>query len=757
MRSVFRLSLLLLLTGNAAAAESPVSARLIVEARAIDESVSGFGSGASIRLRRASATAPDLVIEPGDAPSVEIELEPGTTWEIVLEARERWAPRTVTTLGEADSSTRVRLPVWPVRPVTGRLTLVPNQEQTEPPEPLRRLEARIEMGRGPGARRSGPRSTGFIDCPLADDGRFTCSLPVAELDLRMMVQGYVPHYRWSFEVPATEPVSLGTVKLEPGASVSGRVQADGVDLTKIHVSLVPATAAGSAMATGAMDKLASAGLSVAPDPSGFFQLRGVPAGAYLVEAVHPELAPARLPPMKVAPRTEVVLPTPIVLRPPLDLSLTIDPPVDWNAEPWHVTIRRAFDMAARRQDEAVYRGPMMQGEPLVLPNQAPGLYYVSISRQRQETVHLERFDVQHDADANWRIDLDLLRVEGRATLGDEPLQGTLRFSGREGASGIELTADEDGSFSGVLPGPGIWDVRVDSTEQAVHHVTRIEIDEDAESPHEIRLEIPDTLLFGRVVDETGAAVEASVMIETRQGSYDVMTDEQGEIELRGVPEGAAALFATAQSTDGELRSDDVSVIVDEGQPAGPIVLELRRLSSLAGRVFSLDGPIAGANVLALPPPGMFSFGARAQTDLNGGFELEIPSRVQRFHVVVSPPGHALKTFEIDTGYGDAIALRVPRETGTLELRMPMDERVFRQQGLNLLIEQNGISLPMGLLYPWAMSHGGRVSGSPEMTFPAMAPGHYRVCILADTAQAQSCAAGYLDSFQTLALEMKAPG
>lgn len=720
-------------------AADPPTAELTLELRLPGDTAT-LSPSAQIRLRRASGTAPDRVLPLPNLHPQRVEVEPDTTWEVVLEAPGLWAPREVVTVGAASTSSRLALRVWPAVPLKGVARLA--EAGGELPE---RLACRVEIGGG--------SHRGTVECPVTSGGRFECQLPAEEVDLRLSATGYVPHYRWGLRLDGEEAVALGTLTLEPGASISGSLEAPGIDPSTVALSLVPAVADGGG-SPAAVYKLAGTRVTGAANARGFFQLTGVAAGVYLLEAKHPQFATARLEPFTVPPRAEVVLSEPIRLRPPLDLTLTVDPPVDGSGQPWRVVIHRAFDTAAYRREKAVYDGPTMRGEPLVIPDQAPGRFSVSIFRNDRTTLHSETFSVTSEADADWAVTLDLLEIEGEVFLGAEPLEAALYFGGPKGASRLRFDSDEEGRFTGIVPGPGSWDVLVEAAVPPVRHLTRVEVEDAGSSRRQLRIEIPDTMLFGRVVDEAEkAAGPAVILVDSAAGSFDFPTDEQGEFEIRGIEEGSLALFARAGSARGEETSEPVSTLLTEDRPSGPVVLRLRRLVPLRGQVFSLDGPVAGAAVLLLPPPGTFGFGQNARTDVDGSFSMEVPASVERFHVLVSPPGHALKTFEIDTGYGDMVALRVPRESGVVEITMPMEQTAFRQQGLHLRVQQNGVILPMGVLYPWAISHGGQVGDQPQLTLPALAPGHYRVCTSSGAAS-EHCAAGYLDGHGSLRLDLR---
>jgi hypothetical protein len=275
----------------------------------------------------------------------------------------------------------------------------------------------------------------------------------------------------------------------------------------------------------------------------------------------------------------------------------------------------------------------------------------------------------------------------------------------------------------------------------------------------VEIALPDTRVFGRVVDEGGQpAPHATVGLLTREGDVIVSADEKGAFEARAVPEGDVDLAAQAaqDAPDPNEVSDRVRLSLASGQPAGPVELQLRRTRMLTGKVLSPRGPVAGAvlELAALGPDSRRIGAGHATTDLSGAWSIRVPEKAARAQIVVSPPGNALKAFDIPAD-GTEATLSVSEEGGTLEVVLPYREDEFWGKDVGLRVFQNGVSVSLG---SWARSHEGGLWGvkQPVQRTPALAPGEYQVCVVPhslDPAQnPAACVTGELPSGGTLRLK-----
>lgn len=675
-----------------------------------------------------------------------VALQPNSTWTIGLQAPGLWAPEQVVTSGPAETRTFRKVPVWQLATMRG--IAKPAERAAKLPEALR---ARFEIG-----EESTPDEgtfEGTMACPIEEDGHFQCEIPAARVDLRLSAQDFVPHYYWGLEPTPKATTSLGTVRLRKGASLVGRVALDAAKAEKIEIELSPWQAAGGD--SGVQARLAKTRRTTRPNDQGFFQFGGLPEGAYVLEARHPDFAPTRLFPVEVFPRGEVVLQQALQLRPPLTLSLTLEPPLDWLGDPWKVRIFRGSAGSSSLEREPVYTGVATMAGTLTLPDLSPGRFNIKIADSQGNGFWSEpALQIETEEDADLYIPLELFPIEGRVTLGDEPLPAKLWFGGKEG-TWAELETDEGGEFVGALPKAGRFKVEVLAHEPPVRSVQWVRIPEDGSSPHRLDIEVPDTLVYGRVVDSSGSPVSpAGVLVQSAGDSVGVDVDAEGTFEIRGLLEGEVRLMAQGSTAEGVRSSPVETAVAVEGQPFGPVELRLHDVQSLEGQVVSEQGhPVAGATIVVSPPPEAPGFGVRARTGLAGTFKVEMPETVTRLHVLVMPPGHALKAFEIDTSYGRSFALQVPSLGGTLELAAPQELQDAATGATKLTIKQDGILLSKSQLYHWALGHQGRVS-SEGFVVPAMAPGYYQACMVSPGVEdPPRCTSGQLTAHGTLSLAL----
>jgi hypothetical protein len=295
-----------------------------------------------------------------------------------------------------------------------------------------------------------------------------------------------------------------------------------------------------------------------------------------------------------------------------------------------------------------------------------------------------------------------------------------------------MEADAKGRFHGVLPRQGAWQVDVKAPEPPIETRARVEIQVNSAGKATAEVQLPDTRVSGRVVDDEGQpASSADVFFATGNIQRLETADEHGAFQARALPEGPLVVTAEGerQGPHAGWTSEPTQVNLIEAQPAGPLELRLRKTKALAGKIVSPSGPVAGARVVAIPQGPMPDAGGSATTDLAGSFHLQIPQKTESATMIVTAPGRALKAFDAVTE-GQDLALEVTEEGGTLELALP-DPLVMERKGLSLRIAQDGLWLPAGLLFQWANGHGETSAGDTGQLrhIPALAPGEYQVCLV----------------------------
>lgn len=651
--------------------------------------------------------------------SVTTRLPPGSKWEVVAEFPGFWGARKPLTVGSADQETRLTLDLWALGKVSGVL------KSKEKGQPLPRTVL-VRTLAAPAFAKRLPAPNGAMDCPVDEKGSWTCSLPAAVFDLVISAEGFVPHYRWAVEIAAGKETSLGTLELERGASVAGWLAVDEgpIEPGQCIVKLTPWAPGGADPAFAASAERKAHETTVRRD--GFFQLKGLPAGVYLLEARQPGFSPARIAPLRVALQGETFLEEPLVLRRPLALAIEVSPSLDWLGHPWTVQVVRDEE-GGGRPDPMVFEGAASESGTLRVSDQAPGLFRVSILDSLGNRLAASEVSLTSAGSPPLRIEVDLVTVEGAVRLGQEPLAADLWFGGRFGTVRVRMAADEQGRFQGVLPEGGDWKVDVEAAEPRLRTTCRVDVRPDRAGKADLSLALPDTKIFGSVLDAQGKPVPAAdILFMSERVEVLDNSDALGAFELRGLPEGSAWVAA---SKDGR-GSGRVDANLVDGRAVGPIQLRFLPMRRLSGRVLSPAGPVAGAQVTVVatvPPVG----GGIVMSEPDGSFELELPEVTQRITAVVAAPGYALRAF--DAAVGPPLSFAVSREDGDLEIRLGLSTEELTRRDLRVAVYQNGLEILPNTLREWSRQRGqpwpGSMSGAVALRIPGLAPGEYRICLV----------------------------
>lgn len=647
--------------------------------------------------------------------SLALRLPAGSKWEVSAEIPGFWVRRKPLTLdGPADQVTRLSLELWPLGKISGTVR-VKGEAAPLPRQVLVQTLAAPAFAKRPAA------PSGALDCPVDETGNWTCSLPATQYDLVISAKGLTPHYRWNVQVPVGRTQTLGTIELERGASVAGwvAVEAGVIDPEVCVARLSPLTSGGADLKSALDLERTAREQKVRKD--GFLHFTGLAAGNYSLAVEQPGYPPVRLSPVRVDPGAETFLREPLLLRRPIELRLQVEPPLDWVGRPWRV---RIVKRAERPPNPVVFEGAVADDGRVLVPDLSAGRFRVSLEDSLGNTLYSEEHLVQDSDSGALPIALSFVTVEGRLLLGTSPLAATLWFDGRSGPNSVKVESDDEGRFHGVLPRDGLWRVEVQAAEPPLKTWTRAEVDAGASGKATLEIVLPDTLVFGRVVDEQGKPVSgADVIAQAETVNVPFVSDPTGRFEARGLPEGLVWLAAETS----ERVSNRAFAQLSEGGAVGPIELRLRPTRPLSGTVASPRGPVAGARVvlLARTPDGG---GAQAVTDIAGTFQVDLPREASRIEAIVSAPGFALQVFDAQAG-SEPLALHVTEEAGDLALKLPPGEEMMRGN-LILATYQNGLHIPANVLSQWSYGQGEdlqRKDGS--FRIPRVAPGEYVACLV----------------------------
>lgn len=686
-------------------------------------------------------------------------------WELTAQIPGFWVQPETIYFTPTHREAERRLSVWRAAKVVGSVQL-PKAGDKLPRELGLQVESPETRDSGPRVRRSS------VTCPLEATGAFTCEVPATTLDLVLRADGFVPHYLWAAATQPGKTSDLGSFALQRGASLAGWVKPeDGRVLAgRCTATLAPASAPGY----GGRDQdrqLSTAAVTVPVSANGFFQFRGVAAGAYSISAVQPGFVSTMVRDLEVWKGSETLLQAPVLLRRPLALGFTLVPSIDWLGKPWQLEVWRLSDLTGRAGARPEFEGSAGPEGRVAIANQGPGRFMVKVSDSMGNHLYYDRgLAITGPENAEQRIDIEVLRLRGTVRLGGEPLAARIWLGGRHGAERAELQSNADGELEGVIPRAGGWLFMVESSDPKVDTHGEVEVEEIEPGEARVEIEIPDTLVFGRVVDEQGATVQgASVDVVAGDYGSSVFADAAGGFEFRGLPEGLASLSAEHHTAPSMPWSSETLVIpLADGDRRGPIELRLRRTREIAGRVESPRGPVAGATVHLQPTAPGWGYPGETKSDLAGEWSARVAGDAQRLLVWVLPPGGALKAFAMEAPEG-RVALFVPTEGGELEIFWWPSQPQPADPG-KLHLFQNGTFLPPPLLRQWAEGHGvmwprqPAKSGEVAMPVPRLAPGDYLAChaptpppnftdLLTWARKQGRCASGYLDAGGTLRLEI----
>ncbi|MEM8964461.1 MAG: carboxypeptidase-like regulatory domain-containing protein [Acidobacteriota bacterium] len=650
-----------------------------------------------------------LIVEIPATGVLELKLPAPSSWTLTARLDGWWSPTQRVTLRSEDSKLARKIQLEPAGTVTGKLTV--GRDATLPEHISIRVIA------PPGSDRE--IVTEAADCPVDEHGHFACSVPAGSMDLALRAGDFVPHYKWQVPVAPRKKLDLGTFALVKGASLAGWVEVDGPESSApISVSLAPWLAPGQLYGDLAQ-RLRYTATRVRVDEDGFFQLAGVTAGTYVVTAERDGLAPSTVSPIEVWPDGETLMRASIVMRPPITIELILEPARDWRGEPWRLRVQRLNESGGYEGDP-VFDRPASTDGIATIENQAPGRFLLVVDDSVGNPFVFEsEVAILSETDASRRIELDLIQITGEVMLGEEPIEGTVTFGGRFGPTHVSFESNEDGEFAGWLPRDGEWRVLVDAPRQDIYAHVITDVRANRKDEAEVEIELPDTYVFGHVVDENGVrATIAEVMAFDDHGATMVFLDDDGSFSVRALPVGINLFWATGP---GDRASDHTAVQVIENTPIGPIEIELRDAVPISGRVQSYRGPVAGATIALSPLGG--GTGDQAKTAPDGTFRARVGTSSSTIKAIVSPPGFPLKafTFAVDQS---PVTFYVSDEGGTLEIELP--EATDRIIGV---VWQDGVELSSASLTQWARAHG-VVSWEKgqRLVYPRLAQGEYRVCL-----------------------------
>lgn len=421
-------------------------------------------------------------------------------------------------------------------------------------------------------------------------------------------------------VKAGGVTDVGVVRLSRGGVVRGTV-VDGDDRPVVDANVFVGPNARSLAA------FFGSGAGVFTDPSGTFELRGVPEGKTDIVVRHRDFAPKRATGVDVGAETAE-------LRIVLDLGGRIEGTARGGSG-------RGFESASVVLDEGVGDSTTQKVQAdgsFAFPHVLPGSHGLTLFSSRSVPPASQYLQVEVREGEVTRVSFDSrdIRVSGLVTLGGRPLPGaTVALEGQPfytGPLGIapdavaeaprrgEATTREDGSYELLARAAGDTYVTVTGSSFSVMYGSRSVSIPDAES-FVLDIAFEGTPIRGVVVDadDESPIAEASVSVERHRADHNssVSTDKEGRFEV--IVEPGEVVLNTYHHGHGP-DSREISV-----QGGGPLEVRIVLSKGLAitGRVVDeRRQPVPYAKVMAgFRSPEGIEYAMGGGTSLNGSFRL----------------------------------------------------------------------------------------------------------------------------------------
>lgn len=687
-----------------------------------------------------------------------LRLRRGLVWQFAASGPGIWSERELLLL-DAERA-EARLTVYPR--TRARFRLGPTAAA-----PLSAsLRARVESP--PGSPRVALTS---ISCPLAERV-VTCELPATPIDLVVEVPGHASLYFHGIAPPASDGLDLGVRELHPGGSVVGRVvDAGGRPFDRASVRLSPERSG------SALTRVFVAALRAAPEvrsgPRGFFQFVRLAPGDYRLDATSERQGSAARSGIEVLDGTEQALPSPLSLAPPQNVELQVTPALAPGGARWGVELMRFDAAGSLQQFRRVEADDVGVARILELPI---GRYVAAVLDDEGQA--LGGLDLEVPGPPLVDVVLDLVEIVGSIRLGDEPIAAELAFGGWTGLPIARFSADEAGQFAGVVPRPGVWRVDVRAPEVGVERrLEGVRVDRQVGSePSRVEIELPGTLVAGKVIDEHGRPAPATTLtaFQLPEGAFfPAEVDDEGRFRMRGVGPGTLRIEASGVLRDGRpADADPLRIELAEDSRFEHLELVLRGKRTLRGRV--VDGA-GGAVVRASVELAAFRsdgfplsvFLDDTLTGPQGEFELSLSAEAAQGIVTTRGGGTTLRARRVALAGDATLQLAAERAGGELRLALaaPLD---LRDRSAPLpVVFQDGVLLFTGLLVSWANERGVSPGQEAILIVPDLAPGEIAACLLTSAAEravlefapasfapGPECARGYLASGGVLELDLR---
>ncbi|HYH06441.1 MAG TPA: carboxypeptidase-like regulatory domain-containing protein [Thermoanaerobaculia bacterium] len=639
---------------------------------------------ASVRRVDGDAAAPRTVLLSTTTSTL---LDAGAgTWEIAVNAPDVWAEPVYSSNGQD-----VTLALWPRGTIRG----------TVRGEKASAADLIVEFAP---ASSDVPGPSGKTTC-TSEAQRWTCSLPAGTHDLRFRRTGFATEFRWDVKVPAGGAAVVGALQFTPGSSLSGRVTgAKAPQWKDVEISLTPR---GN---THAREKTRT--YLARPDPRGFFQVRGLPPGDYTLRVNAKDLV-ADTRNVEIIAFTNAELREPLVLGPPLRVSVRLDPPLDPGQKQWQVQLLTLYEDVSGLVTGS-RASPQGEWSATRLP---PGDYILQVLQEDGATWATERLTLRAgDPDLPISVSLQPTRVRGRVMLGERPLAATVSFGGEDGLSVI---AGDDGRFETLVPPQDENRVALLVTSDVPKVKRNLLVEGQRSSSGELFLDVQLSAgtIVGRTLHEDGSTEpHAMVTITSDDGKVleQIFVAPDGSFQFEGFEPGSYALLADGPGTSSSV----VRVEVPENGVAS-MDLVLRPEARIRGRVSMGGVPVTGAAIHVFPRNVHMTLPPQATSNGTGHFQFVMPSDVTLMDVIVIPRGFYVTAGRLTPDGKKLLDVQVGQDGGALTVLAP--------KGDGPKLHFAGAEMWLTWLARYAGGLIEEVDGRQRITIPHLEPGNYSVC------------------------------
>ncbi len=657
--------------------------------------------------------------------AVQARLDAARRWEVRAEAAGFWVEPQLLPPPPA-----ARIALTPRATAQVRLSLAapPGPARASPAQPgARQPEAAwIRFRDTPGVETldSGREFSPPIPCQEVKERQWECSPVAGKVDLRVEVAGSSPLYFWRQTLAAGQTADLGRHRLRAGGSVVGWVeQVPGLTNLEIHLSPVAVGAANPA----AHSQRPPLSVRRAVGRGGFFQVDGLAPDLYALEVLWDGLRVGTTDAVEVRGGEESRVGTLIRLSPPATVELAISPPTAASGAAWQFVLFREAEKEGAVLEQVV-EGQAAADGTCAVDRLEVGRYTIRITQGEARWL-TQSFEVGPGWPTSIFLDIPRVEIEGRITLGQEPLEAGLLFGGKGGGERLRLASDEKGHFAGFLPRPGRWRVEIEPSMQELElRLRALEVPRRKDGrATRLAIHLPDTYLAGRVVDQYGLkASRAQVTVWARevQGRRVLAAstaDDEGEFLFRGLPEGSH--MAEAIARDGAASPSTLVELSEDRRPA-ELLLVLEDRVSLSGVVHSPSGPVAGATVVMWPQAGRSIRGSRVFTDETGHYSLQVLRGA--VNILISAPGNPVRILATRVGAEQKrgeLNFNLPEPSGRIAIEVPPAVASQPLQASPTLSHAGGTVGLIDLLQNTRVQE----EGGHRMLLPAMEPGRYQFC------------------------------